>query len=231
MQTILGAGGPIGIELAKALKKYTSEIRLVSRDPKKVNPDDALFPADLLIASEVDRAVKGSEVVYLTAGLPYSYKKWKKQWPVIVQNVINACEKHEARLVFFDNVYMYSEESIPHMTENSMVHPPSKKGRIRAEIAEMIMQEVWTEKLQALIGRSADFYGPGIKNNSILIETVFKPLKKGKKAMWLGGADYRHSFTYTPDAAKAIAFLGNTEAAFGQVWHLPTAADPLTGEE
>ncbi|MGB7785802.1 MAG: NAD-dependent epimerase/dehydratase family protein [Salinimicrobium sp.] len=231
MQTILGAGGPIGIELAKALKKYTSKIRLVSRDPQKVNADDELFPANLLVAAEVDRAVKGSEVVYLTAGLPYSYKKWKKQWPVIVQNVIDACEKNSAKLVFFDNVYMYSKESMPHMTENSMVHPPSGKGRIRAEISEMIMKDVWTEKLQALIARSADFYGPGIKNNSILIETVFKPLKKGKKATWLGGVNYKHSFTYTPDAAKATAFLGNTEAAYGQVWHLPTAANPLTGKE
>jgi len=33
MQTILGAGGAIGVELAKALPKYTSKIRLVSRNP------------------------------------------------------------------------------------------------------------------------------------------------------------------------------------------------------
>ncbi len=193
MQTILGAGGPIGIELAKALKNYTSRIRLVSRDPEKVNPEDELFPADLLQATEVDRAVKGSDVVYLTAGLAYNHRKWEKQWPVIVQNVIDACVKHEAKLVFFDNVYMYSKDSILHMTEDSRVDPPSKKGKVRAEIAGMIMNEVWTQKLQALIARSADFYGPGIKNNSILIETVFKPLKKGKKAMWLGGAGYKHS--------------------------------------
>lgn len=36
MQTILGSGGAIGIELAKALKEFTSEIKLVSRNPKKI---------------------------------------------------------------------------------------------------------------------------------------------------------------------------------------------------
>ena len=46
-QTILGAGGSIGIELAKALKKYTSDIKLVSRNPEKVNATDSLFPANL----------------------------------------------------------------------------------------------------------------------------------------------------------------------------------------
>ncbi len=40
MQTILGSGGAIGTELASALKKYTSDIRLVSRNPVKVNPTD-----------------------------------------------------------------------------------------------------------------------------------------------------------------------------------------------
>ncbi len=34
MQTILGAGGSIGIELAKSLTSYTTDIRLVSRTPK-----------------------------------------------------------------------------------------------------------------------------------------------------------------------------------------------------
>lgn len=34
MQTILGAGGSIGTELAKELINYTKDIRLVSRNPK-----------------------------------------------------------------------------------------------------------------------------------------------------------------------------------------------------
>ncbi|NNJ89022.1 MAG: NAD-dependent dehydratase, partial [Eudoraea sp.] len=38
-------------------------------------------------------------------------------------------------------------------------------------------------------------------------------------------------FTYVPDAAKATALLGNTEDAYNQVWHLPTAPKPMTGKE
>jgi uncharacterized protein YbjT (DUF2867 family) len=37
MQTILGANGTIGSVLAKELGAYTNQIRLVSRNPKKVN--------------------------------------------------------------------------------------------------------------------------------------------------------------------------------------------------
>ncbi len=52
MQTILGSSGIIGKELAKALPQYTNKIRLVSRNPKKVNDSDELFKANLLNAEE-----------------------------------------------------------------------------------------------------------------------------------------------------------------------------------
>ncbi|HUX96580.1 MAG TPA: hypothetical protein VMV47_12680 [Bacteroidales bacterium] len=46
VQTILGSGGGIGTPLARELKNYTGQIRLVSRNPKNVNESDELFPAE-----------------------------------------------------------------------------------------------------------------------------------------------------------------------------------------
>ncbi len=109
--------------------------------------------------------------------------------------------------------------------------PPSKKGEVRAEIADKILKEIENGTITALIARSADFYGPGIQNTSVLTETVFKPLSLGKKASWMSSVDYKHSYTYTPDAGRATALLGNSEDAFNQVWHLPTAPNPFTGKE
>jgi nucleoside-diphosphate-sugar epimerase len=231
MQTILGAGGPIGIELAKALKTYTSEIRLVSRSPKKVNESDELMTADLMNTDQVYEAVKGSEVVYVTVGFPYSLKVWQFYWPKLMTDVIAACKEFNAKLVFFDNMYMYDPQYLNRMTEDTPVKPPSKKGTIRAKVAQMVMNEVNAGTLTALIARSADFYGPGIRNSSMLNETIIKPLRIGGKANLLGSVNAKHSYTYTPDAAKATALLGNTEDAYNQVWHLPTAENPPTSSE
>lgn len=231
MQTILGSGGAIGIELAKVLPTHNTRIRLVSRHPEKVNPEDELMPADLLVPEEMDRAVKGSEIAYLTVGFPYKTKVWEKNWPILTQNLIQSCEKYEAKLVFFDNIYMYDPAYLNGMTENTPIGPVSRKGKVRAKVYQKIMNAVEKGKLTALIARSADFYGPGIKGNSVLTEAVFNPLSEGKKANWLGRTDKVHSFTYTPDAAKATAILGNSPSAYNQVWHLPTAKDPMTGEE
>lgn len=231
MQTILGSSGAIGFELAKALKEYTNEIRLVSRNPEKVNESDELVAADLLNPSELNKAVNGSTIVYVTIGFAYNLKVWQESWPTFISNVIDACIEHNCKLVFFDNMYMYDPGYLDGMDEETPINPPSKKGKVRAEIASLIMKQVEEAKLKALIVRSADFYGPGIKNNSMLTETVFKPLSKSKAANWMASLNFKHSFTYTPDAGKATALLGNSEKAYNQVWHLPTAANPYTGRE
>lgn len=230
LQTILGANGTIGAPLAKELKAYTNRIRLVSRNPKKVNATDELFPADLSVPDQVEKAIAGSSIVYLLVGFDYNHKVWQDRWPKLMRSAIDACIKHKAKLVFFDNVYMYDKDALSHMTEATPLNPSSRKGAVRKEIADMLLEAAKTGKLQALIARSADFYGPG-NDKSFLIEVIYKNIKKGKKANWFMDADKKHSFTYTPDAAKATALLGNTADAYNQVWHLPTDPDTLTGRQ
>lgn len=230
MQTILGANGTIGSILARELMNYTDKLRLVSRNPRKVNETDELFPADLSNPAVVEPAVEGSDVVYLVVGFDYDLKVWEDKWPKLMKAVINACIKHKVRLVFFDNVYMYDINAIPHMTEESPNNPPSRKGAVRKQISQMIMDEVKAGKLMALIARSADFYGPD-NDKSFVNEMVYKNFLHGKRANWFVDPDKKHSFTYTPDAAKATALLGNTDDAYNTIWHLPTDQNTLTGRE
>ena len=229
-QVILGAGGDIGKLLAKELKQYTDRVRLVARNPRQVNGDDELISANLLSAEQVDAAIAGTSIAYLVVGLKYDLRIWQRDWPLIIDNVINACLKHGVKLVFFDNVYSYDKQAIPHMTEESPLNPPSKKGKVRLAIVEKIRNAISQKGLKALIARSADFYGPGAKNG-ILNIMVLDPLSKGGKLNWQSNADKVHSFTYTPDAAKATAILGNTDSAYNQSWHLPTSSQRWTGRE
>ena len=231
MQTILGGGGPIGLDLARILPAYTETVRIVGRNPRKVIPENEVYVANLLDSGEVAGAVAGSDVAYLTVGLPYKASVWEAQWPVVMRNTIEACRASGSKLVFFDNIYMYDREHLSPMDENTPVRPTTRKGVVRAKIADMLMKAVRNGEINALIARCADFYGPGRQTNSVLTQTVFERLAAGKPAQWLLSADHVHSFTYTPDASLATAMLGNTEDAYGQIWHLPTAAKSPTGRE
>ena len=227
-QTILGSGGAIGIPLARELKKYTDEIRLVSRNPLKVNVTDELFPLDVNNTGKLSDAIRGSGIVYVTIGFEYNLKIWQDRWPRLMKAVIEACQLHDAKLVFFDNVYMYAKSAIPFMIEESTILPPSRKGAVRNEVVQMVHTAIEQKKLTALIARAADFYGPDNKN-SALEQMVARNLLAGKKVQTFGDPDKIHTYTYTPDAAKATALLGNTEDAWNQVWHVPTTKEMLTG--
>ena len=229
MQTILGSAGVIGKELAKTLPQYTDKIRLASRNPIKVNDSDELVSADLLNSEEILKAVEGSEVVYLSAGLQYDINVWRRDWPIIMKNVIDACKRNNSKFVFFDNVYSYGKVD-GWMTEESPIKPDSEKGKVRADLTKMIINEIEQGNLKTIIARAADFYGPNTPLSFVNI-MVFENFKKGKKAQWFLDVDKKHSFTYTPDAAKGTAILGNTESAYNQVWHLPTNKNVLTGKE
>jgi len=227
LQTILGSGGGIGVPLARELKNYTDRIRLVSRNPQKVNDTDELFPADASDLRLIDKAIAGSEVVYVTIGFKYNLKVWQKTWPPFMQEVINSCKKHNSRLVFFDNMYIYAKNTIPFMTEDVPVEPPSEKGKVRKIVRDMIFNEVEKKNLHAVIARGADFYGPENKSSALTL-MVASNLIKGKKAQAFGNPDKIHTYTYTPDAAKATALLGNTSDAYNQEWHVPTTKERIT---
>jgi nucleoside-diphosphate-sugar epimerase len=203
-------------------------IRQVSRHPRRVNAADELFAADLLDPESTARAIEGSEVAYLVAGLKYDAGAWQEEWPRVMRNVIDGCKRHGSRLVFFDNVYAYGKVDGP-MTEETPFNPCSRKGEVRAKIATMLLDEIRASSVSAMIVRSADFYGPGAEQ-SFPHATLFERLRKGKTPQWIGNPNAVHTFTYTPDAARGLAVLGRTAAAYGQTWHLPTSKEPLTGE-
>ena len=227
MQTILGANGQIGDELAKELKsKYTSGIRLVSRSPEKINDTDLLFPADLMDASKTDEAVKGSEIAYLTVGLPMDTKRLTIQFPIIMRNVIDACKRHNTRLVFFDNTYMYPQNDKV-LTEESEFAPVGQKGEVRKKVASMLLEEMKLKQIEALICRAPEFYGPG-KTHSITNTIIFENIKQNKRLKVFLKDNKLRTLIWTPDASKAMALIGNTSDAFNQTWHLPCDDNRLT---
>lgn len=228
MHTILGAGGAVANEVVKELRKNNTPYQLVSRNPKP-SGSDRWVAADLLNAQAVKDAVKGSTVVYLLAGLKYDIRVWREQWPRIMSNTIEACKTAGAKLIFFDNVYAYGLVNGA-MTESTTYNPSSKKGEVRAKIATQLMDETNRGNLKALIARGADFYGPKYEK-SVIGVMAFERLAKGGSAMLMMSDSTVHSYTYTPDIGKALYILAQNDSSFNQVWHMPTAPNPLTGKQ
>ena len=116
------------------------------------------------------------------------------------------------------------------MTEETPFQPVSKKGEIRARIALSLINQWRCGSLTAMIARAADFYGPEARN-SVANVLILDPLSKQRSASCLVNDSVPHAYTYTPDAARGVLMLAETESAWNQTWHLPTAPNPLSGKE
>lgn len=220
MQVILGANGQIGEELARELyRNFTSSIRIVSRTAKKVNETDEVFSADLLNLEEAIQAVKGAEIAYFTLGLPMDSDLWERTFPTILSNVIEACKINGAKLVFFDNTYMYPQDDKV-LTEETPFSPLGRKGKVRKLMADMLQKEIGNNTLEVVICRAPEFYGPG-KTQSITNSFIFDNIQKQKRLIVPISSKKRRSLIWTPDASRATALIGNTPTAYGQTWHLP----------
>lgn len=220
MQTILGSNGQIGYELAKALyKNYTKDIRLVSRSPKQINPTDQLVSADLTDFEQTKKAVQNSDIVYFTVGLPMNSDLWETNLITITTNVIKACKDSHSKLVFFDNTYMYPKDKTP-QTETTIFYPVGRKSTVRANMANLVLDEIEKGVLEAVICRAPEFYGPA-KTQSITNTLFFDNIKANKTAKIPVNQHTLRTLIWTPDASRAMALIGNTPGAYGQTWHLP----------
>ncbi len=231
--TVLGAGGTIGEALKQEFIKRAlpnTTVRMVRRTVSAATESNfENISADVLDAKSVSDSVRGSDIVFLVAGLPYNTKTWQMQWPVVMQNTIDACAEHNAKLIFFDNVYMYGSVE-GKMTETTPFNPISKKGEVRAQIAQMLLDAIASKKITGMIARAADFYGPNTPLSMFTAMVVGNSLK-GKSPQALVRTDAKHSFTFTPDCGRALIDLALDSSAFNQTWHLPTYNPAMTAQE
>jgi len=208
----------MGKAVHREIKKRNFKHRLVSRS---INSDlGSIVKANLLNSDDAHNAIEGSTYVYLCVGLPYHHKIWENQWEIIIKNVINACIKHEAKLIFLDNIYMYSPNLPLHFDEQTAQQPNSKKGRVRKIVADYFLQAVVAQGLIGLIARSADFYGNSAVN-SIIYKSFLERILAGKNPQLLSSGDVAHTFAHVDDNARAMVSLALCDECYGQVWHLP----------
>ncbi|NBC09692.1 MAG: NAD-dependent epimerase/dehydratase family protein [Bacteroidetes bacterium] len=228
LHTVLGASGAVGRAVVDELLRKELPVRAVSRSMDK--PGVETVPAELLQPYEAQRAIEGSTHVYLCVGLPYSAKVWKRDWPVLMRNVIAACNAHGARLIFLDNVYMYGPAplQVP-FDESHPQQPVSKKGEARKATLDLLQNAMDAGEVQAVVGRCADFYGPHA-TNSLLYVSFLERMLKGKAPQVLSPTDIVHTYTDVTDAGRALVELALATDTYGQSWHLPVGR-PITIEE
>ncbi|MGL5042730.1 MAG: NAD-dependent epimerase/dehydratase family protein [Culicoidibacterales bacterium] len=216
LHVIIGAG-PVGRNVMNKLSEKNEQVRIINTKGIATSKATSV-KADILDYKQLLKACEGADVIYFCSSPPYT--EWDKLFSVYAKNVIDVCTELKAKLVYADNLYMYGQ--VVQMSEKSAYAATTKKGKIRATVANQIMSAHNAGLIKATIARSSDFYGPEVQT-SMVGKAVFQAALAGKKVQLLGNTDLLHSLTYIEDFAKALIILGESEEAFGEIWHVPNA--------
>ena len=219
--------GPVGRAVIDELLDRGLRVRAIARDQGPDLPAGVeTVQGDITDLDAARRVMAGAAVVYHTASAPYD--RWPQLLPPLMRGVIDGAMATGARIVYADNLYAYGPVDGP-LTEGLPSRATGPNGRVRATLADQLLEADARGTVRATIGRASDYYGPRGRQ-STAGERLFVPAIKGKSAQILGDPDLPHTFTYLRDFARGLVTLGTHDTALGQVWHLPSA-DTLTTRE
>jgi nucleoside-diphosphate-sugar epimerase len=219
--------GPVGRAVTEELVSRGVRARAISRRPASDLPSGVeTVPADVTDPRAATRALAGASVVYHTASAPYD--RWPEMLPPIMSGIVAGAAAAGAMIVYADNLYAYGRVD-GRLTEDLPNRAHGPNGRVRAALAEGLLDAHRSGRVQAAIGRASDYYGPrGLESTAG--ERLFEPALRGKPAQLLGDPDQPHTLTYLPDFARGLVELGLRDEAVGDVWHVPSA-ETLTMRE
>ena len=220
IHTVLGAG-PVAKATVSALLARGLPVRVVHRSgmfPKQAGLE--VIAADISDIVQLTQAFANSAVVYMCA-MP-AYHRWVDEFEEMMTNVLQACATKGSSVVFADNLYMYEESPGTPLRETTPLQPATRKGLVRARVAEMVLQAHRDGSIKTAIARASDFFGSGV-DNAMLGNRFFPPLIAGKTVQWFGNPDMPHTFTFVPDFGNALVELGADGMGWGEVWHVPNS--------
>jgi nucleoside-diphosphate-sugar epimerase len=194
-----------------------AELRAHGRDVRALRRSDA----DARSPRALGPHIAGASHVYLCLGLPYAATVWERDWPAVMTSVLDACEAAGARLIFLDNTYMYGPPPLASpFGEDHPQQPVSRKGNARKRTADLALAAHREGRVRVVIGRAADFYGPGALNSPFYIRFL-QNILAGKAPQTLMPEGPRHTWALTSDLGRALVRLAADDAAYGEAWHLP----------
>lgn len=215
---VIFGSGPLGTWTARELVQLGKRVRVVNRSGQAggLPRDVETVAGDAYDLANNIALTKGAASVYQCA--QPRYHEWIEKFSSLQQAILEAAAANGAKLIVGDNLYMYGHFS-GSLREDSPVAPNTRKGRVRAEMAQVVLNAHAAGRLRAAIGRASDFFGPGDRG---LTRYAILPALQGKPVNLLGRTDLPHTFTYVPDFGRLLAALGTRDEALGQVWFTPS---------
>jgi nucleoside-diphosphate-sugar epimerase len=149
-----------------------------------------------------------------------AYYEWPEKFPRLQDSILSAAAANGANFIVVDNLYGYGDTHGQPLHEDLPYAAHTRKGRVRAHMAQAVMQAHETGRVRAAIARASDFFG---LEDRALSPGLFRAALAGRTIQAMGRVDVPHTWSYVPDFGRALAILGTHASGLGQIWHVPSS--------
>ncbi|WP_050943019.1 NAD-dependent epimerase/dehydratase family protein [Bacillus methanolicus] len=155
MNYIFGTG-PLGMAVLREFLNRGQKVKVINRSGKADIPQGVeLIKGDARDRNFTKDICKDAEKFFHCAGLPYS--EWSDHLPTMMNGLIEAAAFSGAKIIYADNLYAYGPATGEYH-EDLSYKPIGVKTKVRAQVAETLLNSHQQGKIKAVIGRGPDFF-------------------------------------------------------------------------
>ncbi|MFI7045585.1 NAD-dependent epimerase/dehydratase family protein [Streptosporangium sandarakinum] len=222
---VVAGAGQVGSQVARLLAEQGDEVVLVSRSGSGPElPGVRRVAADVADRDRMAALTRGAATLFNCVNPPYH--RWAETWPGMAASMLGAAETSGAGYVILGCLYGYAAPDRP-MRESDPLTPPSAKGAVRVRLWRDALAAHEAGRVRVTELRASDYFGPGSLDQAHLGERFVPRLLSGRVVRFVGDPEQPHSWTYTPDVARALVTAAGDDRVWGRAWHIPTDA-PLS---
>lgn len=200
---IVGINGHLGQFAARAFVAAGWQVTGFGRSNRHPIAGVRFIAGDADDVAALKAAIAPADVVVNALNLPYD--KWfDGRAEAQLDRLLTAMGSSGKTLLFPGNIYNYAAEETV-ITPATRQVPPTPRGAIRVRMEQMLADAAASGKMQVLILRAGDFFGPEVTGSWVDL-IMLREANKRRLALY-GTRGIGHAWAYLPDLGRAFEKL------------------------
>ncbi len=195
--TVIGGSGFLGSHVADKLTSSNHQVKIFDIiESRYTSRDQVMITGDIMNKIDLDKAIKGSDIVYHFAGISDLNQAYDQPEKTVEKNILasikilKSCIEHKVkRFIFASTVYVYSNEGGFYRCS---------KQAIEQYIEEFNRQY----NLNFTILRYGSIYGPRSDSSNGMYKIIKKAIDENK-IVYHGNKDSIREYIHVDDVAEA----------------------------
>ncbi len=219
---VTGASGLIGRHLVDLLLEQDLPIRILTRDPQKVEASwenkVEIWQGDITDPDSLAGFAAGASTIYHLAGVIFEPELLTSVNETGTKNLLEECARHPIkRFVHLSSVGVIGSSQEKIIDEEAACHPQNDYERSKLRGEQLVMQYAQEQNLPVTIMRPTIVFGPGREKEKDSFASWMGAIQS-ERYRYIGQGQYMANYVFARDVAAACLHVTEREQAVGEIY-------------